>query len=68
MGSIPNTAEKLTSMKANDMSYEAHFMKAGKQIEVTTFTVSNGGKTLTIHAKGMSPAGEFENLQVFDKQ
>ena len=68
MGSIPNTADKITSKKVNATTYEANFTKAGKHVETTTFQVSNGGKTLTIHAKGFSPAGEFENVQVFDKQ
>ena len=67
-GAIPNTADKITSKKINAMAYEANFTKAGKHVETTTFTVSNGGKTLTIHAKGFSPAGDFENTQVFDKQ
>lgn len=67
MGAMPNTADMVSTKKVDANSYEAAFTKAGKQVETTTFTVSNGGKTLTIHAKGTSPAGEFENLQVFDK-
>ncbi len=62
MGAIPNTADKITSKKIDANTYEAKFTKAGKQVETTTFAVSNGGKTLTIHAKGVSPAGEFENM------
>ena len=49
-------------------SYEANFTKAGKHVETTTFTISNGGKTLTIHAKGVNEKGDFDNLTVWDKQ
>jgi len=68
MGAIPNTAEKITSKKIDANTYEAKFFKAGKQVEVTTFTLSNGGKTLTIHAKGTTDKGPFDNLTVWDKQ
>ncbi len=68
IGAIPNTADKITSKKVDANTYEAKFTKAGKQVEVTTFAVSNGGKTLTIHAKGVSPAGEFDNTMVWNKQ
>lgn len=68
MGSIPNTADKIMSKKVDANTYEATFTKAGKQVETTSFKVSNGGKTLTIHAKGTSPAGPFDNLQVWEKQ
>jgi hypothetical protein len=37
-------------------------------VETTTFKISNGGKTLTIHAKGTTDAGAFDNLQVWEKQ
>jgi hypothetical protein len=68
MGAIPNTADKIMSKKVDANSYEATFTKAGKQVETTTFKVSNGGKTLTIHAKGTTDAGPFDNLQVWEKQ
>ena len=68
MGAIPNTADKITSKKIDANSYEAKFTKAGKQVEVTTFMVSDGGKTLTIHAKGTPEIGGFDNLQVWEKQ
>lgn len=68
MGAIPNTADMISTKKVNANTYEASFTKAGKEVEVTTFTVSNGGKTLTIHAKGTPEVGGFENLQVLDKQ
>ena len=68
MGAIPNTADKITSKKMDANSYEAKFTKAGKQVEVTTFMVSDGGKTLTIHAKGTPDIGGFDNLQVWEKQ
>jgi hypothetical protein len=68
MGAIPNTADKITAKMLDANSYEAKFWKAGKQVEVTSFKVSDGGKTLTIHAKGTSPAGPFDNLQVWEKE
>jgi hypothetical protein len=68
MGAIPNTADKISSKKLDANTYEAKFTKTGKQVETTTFKISNGGKTLTIHAKGTTDAGAFDNLQVWEKQ
>jgi hypothetical protein len=68
MGAIPNKADMISTKKIDANTYEAKFTKAGKQIETTTFTVSNGGKTLTINAKGSPEAGFVENVQVLDKQ
>jgi hypothetical protein len=68
MGAIPNKADMISTKKVDANIYEAKFMTAGKQVETTTFTVSNGGKTLTIHAMGSADAGFVENLQVLDKQ
>jgi hypothetical protein len=68
MGAIPNKADMISTKKVDANTYEAKFMTAGKQVETTTFTVSNGGKTLTIHAMGSVDAGFVENLQVLDKQ
>jgi hypothetical protein len=68
MGAIPNTADKITAKKVDANTYEATFTKTGTQVETTSFKISNGGKTLTIHAKGTSPAGPFDNLQVWEKQ
>jgi hypothetical protein len=68
MGAIPNSADKITSKKVNASTYVANFTKAGKHVETTTFTVSNGGKTLTIHAKRFTDAGEFDNTTVWEKQ
>ena len=67
-GAIPNKADMISTKKINANTYEAKFTKAGKQVETTTFTVSNGGKTLTIDAKGSADAGFVENVQVLDKQ
>lgn len=67
-GAIPNAAEKITSKKLDANRYEAKFFKEGKQVETTSFTLSNGGKTLTIHAKGTTAKGPFDNLLVWDKQ
>lgn len=67
-GAIPNKADMISTKKIDANTYEATFSKAGKKVETTTYTVSNGGKTLTIHAKGSPEAGFVENLQVLDKQ
>jgi len=68
MGEIPNKADMISTKKIDANTYEAKFTKAGKQVETTTFKVSNGGKTLTIDAKGSADAGFVENIQVLDKQ
>ena len=68
MGGIPNKADMISTKKIDANTYEAKFTKGGKQIETTTFKVSNGGKTLTIHAMGSPDAGFVENVQVLDKQ
>lgn len=68
MGAIPNKADMISTKKIDANTYEAKFTKTGKQVETTTFTVSNGGKTLTIDAKGTPDAGFVENVQVLDKQ
>jgi hypothetical protein len=68
MGAIPNKADMISTKKVDANTYEAKFTKGGKQVETTTFTVSNGGKTLTIHAMGSPDAGFVENIQVLDKQ
>ena len=67
-GAIPNTADKVTSKKLGPDTYQANFTKAGKHVETATFTVSNGGKTLTIHAKGATEKGAFDNTMVWEKQ
>ena len=67
-GAIPNKADMISTKKIDANTYEATFTKGGKQVETTTFTVSNGGKTLTIDAKGTPDAGFVENVQVLDKQ
>jgi hypothetical protein len=68
MGAIPNGADKITSKKVDANTYQADFTKAGEHVETTTFKLSNGGKTLTIHAKGKTDKGDFDNLQVWEKQ
>jgi hypothetical protein len=68
MGAIPNKADMISTKKVDANKYEAIFKKAGKEVETTTFTVSNGGKTLTIDAKGTPEAGFVENVQVLEKQ
>jgi hypothetical protein len=68
MGAIPNKADMISTKKIDASTYEATFTKSGKKVETTTFKVSNGGKTLTIHAMGSADAGFVENVQVLDKQ
>lgn len=68
MGAIPNHADKITSKRLNADEYEATFIKNGKHVETTTYKISNGGKTLTIHAKGETDKGPFDNLQVWEKR
>jgi len=68
MGAIPNKADMISTKKIDANTYEATFTKAGKPVETTTFKVSNGGKTLTIDAKGSADAGFVENVQTLDKQ
>jgi hypothetical protein len=68
MGAVPNTADMISTKKIDANTYEANFTKAGKHVETATFKVSNAGKTLTIHAKGATDAGAFDNLLVWDKQ
>jgi hypothetical protein len=68
MGAIPNTADKLTSKKIDANTVEVNFTKAGKHVETANFKVSADGKTLTIHAKGATDAGPFDNLQIWEKQ
>jgi hypothetical protein len=67
-GAIPNTADMLTTKKIGANTYEANFTKGGKHVETATFKVSNGGKTLTITAKGDAGVGPFTNVTVWDKQ
>jgi hypothetical protein len=66
-GAIPNKADMIATKRIDANTYEAKFTKAGKQVETTTFTVSNGSKTLTIDAKGSADAGFVENVQVLDQ-
>jgi hypothetical protein len=68
MGAVPNTADMLTTKKIDTNTFEANFTKAGKHVETATFKVSNGGKTMTINAKGATDAGAFNNVLVWDKQ
>ena len=68
MGAIPNTADKVSTKKIDANTVEANFTKAGKHVETATFKVSSDGKMLTIHAKGATDAGPFENVAVWEKQ
>ena len=68
MGAIPNGADKISTKKLDANTVEANFTKAGKHVETATFKVASDGKMLTIHAKGATDAGPFDNTIVWEKQ
>ena len=68
MGAIPNTADMASTKKIDANTVEVNFTKAGKHVETATFKLSDGGKTLTITAKGATDKGPFTNVSVWDKQ
>lgn len=69
MGSVPNGADMISSKKMGPNKVQVHFKRGGQAAETTDFTVSNGGKTLTISAKGTNPDGSaFNNVTVWEKQ
>jgi hypothetical protein len=68
MGNIPNGADKIRSEKVDAYTYRANFTKAGTHVESTLFKLSHDGKTLMIHARGMTDAGAFDNLQIWERQ
>ena len=57
MGAIPNKADMISTKKIDANTYEAKFMTAGKQVETTTFTVSNGGKNFDHSRHGQPRCG-----------
>ena len=68
MGSVPNGADMISSKKIDANTVEANFKRAGKHAETTQFAVSEGGKMLTISAKGTNPDGSpFNNVTVWEK-
>ena len=68
-GTVPNGADMISSKKLGPNTVEVNFKRGGKPAETTKFTVSNGGKTLTIAAKGTNPDGSaFNNVTVWEKQ
>lgn len=69
VGAIPNGADTIVTKEVNANTLEATFKRAGKSVETTTFTVSEGRKVLTIDAKGTTPEGHgFHNMTVWDRQ
>ena len=69
MGAIPNGADAIVTKRVSAKAITATFQRAGKNVETTSFTVSNDGKILTIDAQGSTPAGQaFHNLTVWEKQ
>ena len=68
-GAVPNAADTISTKRIDANTIEANFAKAGKHVETATFKISNGGKTLTITAKGVLPTGQaLNNVLVWDKQ
>jgi hypothetical protein len=68
-GTVPNGADMISSKKMGPNTVEVNFKRGGKPAETTKFTVSNGGKMLTISAKGTNPDGSaFNNVTVWEKQ
>lgn len=69
VGAIPNAADMVSSKKANPNNIKAIFTKAGKQVESTTFSVSQDGKSMTIMIKGVLPTGQPMNNEThWDKK
>lgn len=68
-GSIPNGSSSVSSKWLNAKTVVFHFVRHGRRIERTTYTLSNGGKTLTMRAKGTIPNGTaFNNVMVWSRQ
>src|ERR1700730_15527257 len=69
MGSVPNGADMISSKKIDANTVEVHFKRGGKPGETTKCVVSDGGRTLTVSAKGTNPDGSaFNNVSVWEKQ
>jgi hypothetical protein len=68
-GAIPNGAQTIATTGVDATSVRATYKRDGKQVEITTFSVSKDGKMLTIVAKGSVPSGQtFDNMMSWDKQ
>jgi hypothetical protein len=66
---IPNGADTIAETRMDANTVTAKVMKAGKQIQTNKGVVSNGGKTLTITAKGANAQGQpVSYISVWDKQ
>ncbi|HVC00555.1 MAG TPA: hypothetical protein VNJ12_14645 [Candidatus Dormibacteraeota bacterium] len=68
-GAIPNGANGVFSQRTNANTIVAKFIRHGKQIETTTFTVSQDGKMMTMTAIGTAPSGTaFDDVAIWEKQ
>ena len=68
-GSVPNGGDKISSKRINANTIEGNFTRNGKHVETAIFTVSKGGKTLTVDAKGVLPTGQpLHNVTLWEKQ
>lgn len=61
--------DAISLKRVNDSTVKSTLMKAGKQIGLTTRTISADGKVLTLSSKGTNANGKpFDNVAVYDKQ
>lgn len=63
----PSGGTMALQKKGNDSYHETNWIK-GKEISQADWTLSNGGKTLTIHEYGTNPNGEkFDNTTAYTR-
>ena len=68
-GAVPSGADTIAGKRIDANTVEVNFKKGGQHVETARFAVSNGGKVLTITAKGTDPKGQsFSNLVVCEKE
>jgi hypothetical protein len=66
---IESAYEGISGKRPNANERETSYSKAGKVVYTTHAQVSKDGKSLTVHAKGVSPAGQMVDASVsYDKQ
>jgi len=60
-GEIPNGADTVVSKRVDQNTIESNFTRAGKHVETARFILSEGGKVMTLTAKGVTPSGVHYN-------
>ncbi len=61
--------DMLSLKRVNGTTVKSEMMKSGKHVGVTTRSVSDHGKVLTLTSRGKNAAGKhYETITVFDKQ